>query len=60
MGGEYFLAQDPYNFDDELLHMIYTECLNEDDLRNLYEDGLLSQYELDYYIGFYNFYGRTK
>lgn len=55
MGGEYFLAQDPYNFDDELLHMIYTDKLNNNDLHNLYEDGFLSQDDLDYYIDFYDF-----
>lgn len=55
MGGEYFLAQDYYNFDDELSHLIFTEKLNKDDLRLLYEDGFLTEDDLDYYIDFYNF-----
>ena len=55
MGGEYFLAQDEYNFDDEVLHMIFTDKLNKDDLRLLYEDGLLTEDDLDYYIDFYDF-----
>ena len=55
MGGEYFLAQDPLNFDDEVLHMIYTDKLNKDDLYNIYEDGLFSKDDLDYYIEFYDY-----
>lgn len=55
MGGEYFLAQDEYNFDDEITHLIFTESLNRDDLRILYDDGLITEEEFDYYCEFYDF-----
>ena len=55
MGGEYFLAQDYYNFDDEITHLIFTESLNKDDLRCMYDDELITEEDFDYYCEFYDF-----
>lgn len=55
MGGEYFLTQDPLNFNDELCNLIFYEKLNKQDLCDIYENGYISKDDLDFYIDYINF-----
>ena len=41
MSGEYFLTQDPLNFNDELCNLIFYEKLNEQDLCDIYVNGYI-------------------
>ncbi len=43
-----FSNLDPFNFNSELEHLLYTEFLNYDDCVALYENGNMSKEDFEY------------